>query len=171
MPSFGSTGGNIKGRKIPGLGTEHLPGALCSGTGSPALAPNPAESREVFPNSTVSLTSQRHPENLPDGLIFETSICYWQDQPGRGSEHGEPGVQPTCRYTGFMPRVGLLGYREKFPNTRKPSHCRICAELWKHRGQHKREGKKKNKQLKIADCVILQGRTLEWGAIAFSNMG
>ena len=26
------------------------------------------------------------------GLIFETSICYWQDQPGRGSEHGEPGV-------------------------------------------------------------------------------
>ena len=26
------------------------------------------------------------------GLIFETSICYWQDQPGRGSEHEEPGV-------------------------------------------------------------------------------
>ena len=26
-----------------------------------------------------------------------------------------------------------------------------CAELWKHRGQHKREGKKKNKQLKIVD--------------------
>ena len=24
--------------------------------------------------------------------------------------------------------------REKFPNTRKPSHCRICAELWKHPG-------------------------------------
>ena len=41
--------------------------------------------------------------------------------------------------------------REKFPNTRKPSHCRICAELWKHRGQHKRE-EKINKQLKITDC-------------------
>ena len=41
--------------------------------------------------------------------------------------------------------------REKFPNTRKPSHCRICAELWKHRGQHNRE-KKINKQLKLADC-------------------
>ena len=27
------------------------------------------------------------------GLIFETSICYWQDQPGRGKrEHTEPGV-------------------------------------------------------------------------------
>ena len=50
------------------------------------------------------------------------------------------------------PGKGVLK-REKFPNTRKPSHCRICAELWKHRGQHKREGKKKkNKQLKIADC-------------------
>ena len=41
--------------------------------------------------------------------------------------------------------------REKFPNTRKPSHCQICAELWKHRGQHNRE-KKINKQLKLADC-------------------
>ena len=51
----------------------------------------------------------------------------------------------------FRPRKGVLK-REKFPNTRKPSHCRICAELWKHRGQHKREGEKKNKQLKIADC-------------------
>ena len=50
----------------------------------------------------------------------------------------------------FCPRKGVLK-REKFPNTRKPSHCRICAELWKHRGQHKRE-KKINKQLKIADC-------------------
>ena len=42
-------------------------------------------------------------------------------------------------------------FREKFPNTRKPSHCRIRAELWKHRGQHNRE-KKINKQLKLADC-------------------
>ena len=25
------------GNWVPGLGTEHLPGALCSGTGSPAL--------------------------------------------------------------------------------------------------------------------------------------
>ena len=48
----------------------------------------------------------------------------------------------------FRPGKGVLK-REKFPNTRKPSHCRICAELWKHRGQHKREEKKK---LKIADC-------------------
>ena len=52
----------------------------------------------------------------------------------------------------FCPGKGVLK-REKFPNTRKPSHCRICAELWKHRGQHKREGKKKKKkQLKITDC-------------------
>ena len=31
-----------------------------------SISPNPVESREVLPNSTVSLTSQRHPENLPE---------------------------------------------------------------------------------------------------------
>ena len=31
-----------------------------------SIAPNPVESREVPPNSTVSLTSQRHPEKLPE---------------------------------------------------------------------------------------------------------
>ena len=50
----------------------------------------------------------------------------------------------------FRPGMGVLK-REKFPNTRKPSHCRICAEPWKHRGQHNREEKKK-KQLKPTDC-------------------
>ena len=44
-------------------------------------------------------------------------------------------------------RKGVLK-REKFPNTRKPSHCRICAEVWKHRGQHKREKKKVTKIIK-----------------------
>ena len=38
------------------------------------------------------------------------------------------------------PGKGVLK-REKLPNTSKPSHCRICAELWKHRGQHNREEK------------------------------
>ena len=42
--------------------------------------------------------------------------------------------------TEFRPGKGVLK-REKFLNTRKPSHCRICAELWKHRGQHNREKK------------------------------
>ena len=31
--------------------------------------------------------------------------------------------------------------REKFPNTKKHSYCRVCAEPWKHRGQHNREEK------------------------------
>ena len=59
-----------------------------------------------------------------------------------------------CTITGLKMKGGSgkgVLKREKCPNTRKPSHCRICAELWKHRGQHKREGKK-NKQLKITDC-------------------
>ena len=31
-----------------------------------SIAPNPEESREASPKSTVSLTSQRHPETLPE---------------------------------------------------------------------------------------------------------
>ena len=31
--------------------------------------------------------------------------------------------------------------REKFPNTRKHSHCQVCGKPWKHRGQHNREEK------------------------------
>ena len=50
----------------------------------------------------------------------------------------------------FHPGKGVLK-REKFPNARKHSHFRVCAEPWKHRGQHKREGKI-NKQLKPAHC-------------------
>ena len=42
--------------------------------------------------------------------------------------------------TEFHPGKGVLK-REKFPNTRKLSHCRICAKPWKHRGQHNREEK------------------------------
>ena len=40
----------------------------------------------------------------------------------------------------FHPGKGVLK-REKFPNTRKHSHCRVCGESWKHRGQHNREEK------------------------------
>ena len=45
----------------------------------------------------------------------------------------------------LCPRKGVLK-REKFPNTRKHSHCQVCAKPWKHRGQH--NGGKINKQLK-----------------------
>ena len=31
-----------------------------------SIAPNPVESREAPPNSTVALTSQRHPEKLSE---------------------------------------------------------------------------------------------------------
>ena len=35
---------------------------------------------------------------------------------------------------------------EKFANTRKPSHQRVCGEFWNLRGQHNWEEKKKEKQ-------------------------
>ena len=37
------------------------------------ISPNSVESREVLPNTTVSLTSQRHPENLPVELVSANS--------------------------------------------------------------------------------------------------
>ena len=48
--------------------------------------------------------------------------------------------EPKEGGTEFLPGKGVLK-REKFPNTRKPSHCGICAKPWKHRGQHNREEK------------------------------
>ena len=32
--------------------------------------------------------------------------------------------------------------KEKFPNTRKPSHQRVCGEFWNLRGEHNWEGEK-----------------------------
>jgi len=33
--------------------------------------------------------------------------------------------------------------KEKFPNTRKPSHWQVSGEFWNLRGHHNREGEKK----------------------------
>jgi len=35
--------------------------------------------------------------------------------------------------------------KEKFPNTRKPSHNRVCGEFWNLKGQHNEEEKQTNK--------------------------
>ena len=34
---------------------------------------------------------------------------------------------------------------EKFPNSKKPSHRRVCGEFWNLRRQHDQEGEKKTK--------------------------
>lgn len=47
------------------------------------------------------------------GLIFETSICYWQDQPGRGARASERAEQPSGK-TGRRERE-----REAAPRERK----------------------------------------------------
>ena len=41
---------------------------------------------------------------------------------------------------------------EKFPNTRKPSHWRVCGEFWNLRGHHNLE-ENKTKQNKTTDYV------------------
>ena len=47
-----------------------------------SIAPNPVESQEAPPNSTVSLTSQRHPEKLPEVI---------------GPRRGNPGFPAATR--------------------------------------------------------------------------
>ena len=43
------------------------------------------------------------------------------------------------------PGEGVM--KEKYPNTRKPSHRWVCGEFWKLRGQHNLEEKKKKSQI------------------------
>ena len=60
--------------------------------------------------------------------------------------------------------------KEKFPNTRKPSHWQVCGEFWNLRGQHNREGGKKNNTEYAPNCNSQQRsspevciRYTEWG--------
>ena len=60
------------------------------------------------------------------GLIFETSICYWQDQPGRPPVAARGG--PTK--AGRAPVAGVAGRRE--PRTRAPEEAvRGLTSRWR----------------------------------------
>ena len=48
---------------------------------------------------------------------------------------------------------------EKFPNSRKPSHQRVCGKFWNLRGQHNWEGKKQNKNTEYASNHNSQWRS------------
>ena len=37
--------------------------------------------------------------------------------------------------------------KEKFPNSRKPSHRHVCGEFWNLRGQHNQEEKTTKKKI------------------------
>ena len=64
---------------------------------------------------------------------------------------------------------------EKFPNTRKPSHWRVCGKFWNLRGQHNWEGKQTNTQTTTPQIMrltttpsgevaqMLPSATSEWG--------
>ena len=61
---------------------------------------------------------------------------------------------------------------EKFPNTRKPSHRRVCWEFWNLRGQHNPQKKKKKKNPQNMHLTATPSRevaqnfasaTTEWG--------
>ena len=54
--------------------------------------------------------------------------------------------------------------KEKFPNTRKPSHNRVCGEFWNLKGQHNPEEKKNNKLSFIIKMEPVEGQGWEWNA-------
>ena len=58
---------------------------------------------------------------------------------------------------------------EKFPNTRKPSHQKVCGEFWNLRGQHNRE-KKINAQ-NMCLITTLSAEVAQTLALASSKWG
>ena len=54
----------------------------------------------------------------------------------------------------LCPRKEVLK-REKFPNTRKHSHWRVCGEPWNLRGQHKWEEKQINNYNPQITCPMV----------------
>ena len=58
---------------------------------------------------------------------------------------------------------------EKFPNTRKPSHCQVCGNFWNLKGQHNQEGGKKSQNMRPTAtpskevAQTLASATSEWG--------
>ena len=66
------------------------------------------------------------------GLIFETSICYWQDQPGSPQSLGRRGKRPARP----APRDVFCGADpRKLPSTRTRAHhvWRTPAGVWSSR--------------------------------------
>ena len=68
---------------------------------------------------------------------------------------------------------------DKFPNTKKPSHQRVCGEFWNLRGQYNQEGKQ-NKTHRIHALTITPSReiaqmlmsaTSKWGRCGLHAYG
>lgn len=55
------------------------------------------------------------------GLIFETSICYWQDQPGSRATGHDPTGPARRRPLSLLPSLSLSPARSAFPS----GPCRV----------------------------------------------
>ena len=77
--------------------------------------------------------------------LYKTTSAFWLSTPD--TQKGSPFSIKKKRETKKSGTETCLGdgvvKEEKFPNTRKPSHRRVCGEFWNLRGQHNQEGKKK----------------------------
>ena len=76
--------------------------------------------------------------------FHKTTTEHWQRTPGtqKGSPFSSKGGKTKYKTkweakelgTETCPGKGVV--KEKFPNSRKPSHQRVCGEFWNLRGQH-----------------------------------
>ena len=83
--------------------------------------------------------------------FHKTTSGHWRRTPGtqKGSPFSLKGGRKKykrreTKELGTETHSGKGVMKEKFPNTRKPSHQQVCGEFWYLRGQHNQEGKKKN---------------------------
>ena len=59
--------------------------------------------------------------------------------------------------------------REKFPNSREPSHRWVCGEFWNFRGQHNWEKKKNTQNMHLT--ATASGEVAQSLAFASSEQG
>ena len=111
--------------------------------------------------------------------FHETTSEHWWRTPGTQKDNPFSLKGGRTKYerqkerqkltTESRPREGVM--KEKFPNSRKPSHWWICGEFWNLKGKNNQEGKKKKKPTEYAPnynpsgeaAQTLTSTTSEWG--------
>ena len=86
--------------------------------------------------------------------FHKTTSERWQRTPGtqKGSPFSLKGGRTKYKRQREKKELGIETHpgegvmKDNFPNSRKPSHHRVCGEFWNLRGQHNQEGKKKTPQ-------------------------
>ena len=85
-----------------------------------SIAPNPVESREVPPNSIVSLTSHRHPEKLPE-VPLPAQV--------EGTQDFLPQLEKDLEILSSTRLEARFPYQDSGAMPRSPSHLELSPDL------------------------------------------